>query len=279
MEHYGKTLKQLRISRNMSQQEVCAEIMSRSNLSRFENQEYIPGFDKVIQLLANLGVEMDEFMYINNNYHISHYERLYEQLIHAENRRNHSELIETAAKIAVEKGTNRGFYELYLLSQMALLENKLPAAVTIPQISDEMRTVLLDTENWLFADFRRLNNFLRIFNLEEAVFLYRRAVKEFEKYEAFPRENNIRIYLALNLGQMLAEHGQQAQAVTYFDQAKEYADRKNKLFQKLTIEASLERVVQASAETKNSKGFKELLVVLSEMGYTDTVTALRRYQE
>lgn len=279
MEHYGKTLKQLRISRNMSQQEVCAEIMSRSNLSRFENQEYIPGFDKVIQLLANLGVEMDEFMYINSNYHISHYERLYEQLIHAENRRNHGELMEAAAKIAVEKGTNRGFYELYLLSQMALLENKLPAAVTIAQISDEMRTVLLDTENWLFADFRRLNNFLRIFNLEEAVFLYRRSVKEFEKYEAFPRENNIRIYLALNLGQMLAEQGQQAQAVTYFEQAKEYAGRKNKLFQKLTIEASLERVVQASAEIKDSKGFKELLAVLSEMGYTDTVAALKNYQK
>lgn len=46
MEHYGKTLKQLRKARNLSQQELSVGIMSRSNLSRFENQEYIPSLIK-----------------------------------------------------------------------------------------------------------------------------------------------------------------------------------------------------------------------------------------
>lgn len=279
MAHYGKTLKQLRLSRGVSQQELCTEIMSRSNLSRFENQEYIPSFDKVIQLLAKLGVEMDEFMYINNQYQITQYEKLYALLIYAENRRNHKELASIAAKIAKEKDTNKSFYELYLLAQMALLENNLSAAVTIDQISDPMRTVILDTENWLFADFRRLNNFLKIFDATEAVFLYKRAIKAFEKYEEFPRENNIRIYLALNLGQLLIEEGKQKQAAVYFQQAKEYAGRKNKLFQKLTIEASLEKVASTATEHKNSKSFKELLRVLEQLGYEDTVAALKKYQK
>lgn len=279
MAHYGKTLKQLRLSRGMSQQELCTGIMSRSNLSRFENREYIPSFDKVIQLLAKLGVEMDEFMYINNQYQITQYEKLYAQLIYAENRRNHKELARVAVKIAKEKDTNRSFYELHLLAQMALQENNLPATVTIDQISSDMRAVILDTENWLFADFRRLNNFLRIFAISEAVFLYKRAVKAFEKYEEFPRENNIRIYLALNLGQMLVEEGQQTQAADYFQQAKDYAGRKNKLFQKLTIEATMERVASTTVEHENIKGFKELLEVLEQLGYEDTVAALEKYQK
>lgn len=137
----------------------------------------------------------------------------------------------------------------------------------------------MDTENWLFEDFRRLNNFLRIFDLEEAVFLYGRGVKAFERYEAFPRENNIRIYLALNLGQLLAEAGDRRQAASYFEQGKEYAGRKNKLFQQLTIEASLERVAPTSPESKRIKSFKELLEVLEQLGYEDTAAALRRYQE
>ncbi|MBP1047084.1 helix-turn-helix domain-containing protein [Enterococcus sp. BWM-S5] len=279
MKHYGETIKELRVSRNLSQQELCKGIMSRSNLSRFENQEYVAGFDKVIQLLDSLGVEMDEFLYITNDYQISGYEKYYSQLIYAENRRNSVELTQTAAaiKLAAEKHPTRRFYELYLLSQMALLESNLSSELTIDQISSQMRPVLLDTENWLFADFRRLNNFLRIFNVEEAIFLYGRAVKEFEKYEEFPRENNIRIYLALNLGQLLVEHGQGEKAAFYYEEAKDYAGRKNKLFQKLTIEAALEKVTQTQIDHQYVKGFSELLTVLDEMGYEDTVSALKNY--
>ncbi|WP_086348444.1 Rgg/GadR/MutR family transcriptional regulator [Candidatus Enterococcus clewellii] len=277
MEHYGKTLKQLRKARNLSQQELSVGIMSRSNLSRFENQEYIPSFDKVILLLEKLGVEMDEFIYINNQYQTTLYEQLYDRLIYAENRRNHAELMEVAAKITERKEKNRRFYELYLLSQLALLENDLRSELTTDQISLEMRAVILDTENWLFEDFRRLNNFLGMFDREEAVFLYGRAVKEFEKYEEFPRENNIRIYLALNLGQLLAEQEQGAQATFYFEQAKEYAGKRNKLFQQLTIEASLEKLSQPQIASEENRGFLSLLAVLEQMGYEDTVASLKKY--
>lgn len=277
MEHYGKTLKQLRKARNLSQQALSVGIMSRSNLSRFENQEYIPSFDKVILLLEKLGVEMDEFIYINNQYQTTLYEQLYDRLIYAENRRNHAELMEVAAEITERKEKNRRFYELYLLSQLALLENDLRSELTTDQISLEMRAVILDTENWLFEDFRRLNNFLGMFDREEAVFLYGRAVKEFEKYEEFPRENNIRIYLALNLGQLLAEQEQGAQATFYFEQAKEYAGKRNKLFQQLTIEASLEKLSQPQIASEENREFLSLLAVLEQMGYEDTVAALKKY--
>ncbi|MGC6769078.1 helix-turn-helix domain-containing protein [Enterococcus sp. LJL51] len=279
MEHYGKTIRKLRLARNVSQQTLCQAIMSRSNLSRFENEEYIPGFDKVIQLLKRLNVEVDEFIYINNNYRVDSYEQLYRQLIYAENRRNKQELLQVSQNICGEKENGTNFFELYLLSQLALLEHHLPAHETLTSITTVMKPVLFQTEDWLFADFRRLNNFLRIFEIEEAVFLYQRATKAFKKYEYFTRENNVVIHLGLNLGQLLLEDGDARQAVFYFEEAKAYAENSNKLFQKLTIEASLEKVLKSSNNSHSLGSFAELLTVLEKMGYTDTAVALKNYVE
>lgn len=73
------------------------------------------------------------------------------------------------------------------------------------------------------------------------------------------------------------EHDQGEKAAFYYEEAKDYAGRKNKLFQKLTIEAALEKVAQTQIDHQHVKGFSELLTVLDEMGYEDTVSALKNY--
>lgn len=186
-------------------------------------------------------------------------------MIYAENRCKKTELVNTKAKIAFHKESSERFKELYFLTQLAMIENDLTAEETIEDISIYMKPFLFNTANWLFADFRRLNNFLRTFSIEEAVFLYNRAMKEFEKYKHFSRDNNIQVYLTLNLGQLLADNKKSDQATVFFEQAKKYAEEKNNLFQKLTIEASLEKVFRTGSHSQKTDSFQELLDMLNQI--------------
>ncbi|MBO0471523.1 helix-turn-helix domain-containing protein [Enterococcus sp. DIV0242_7C1] len=279
MIQYGKTLKMIRKSRGFSQAALCKGIMSRSNLSRFENQLYVPSFDKVLQLLERLTVTLDEFVYIDRGFLPSKYDYFYKKLIQAENYRQKEELTEVAKQIAEYKEESIQFYELFLLSQFALLENDLPAILTKEDISNYMRPVLFEIENWLFYDFRRLNNFIQLFELDEAIFLYDRAITEFGKYEGFPKENNIKIHLSLNLGQLLLEQQQLVKAETYFNRAKQYARQQNKLYQELLSDLFIEKIIQQKKQLSLKDPLPTMLAYMKQIGYDAVVHSLMTYTE
>lgn len=277
MTHFGQTIKNIRISRSLSQEELCRGIMSRSNLSRFENQLYIPSFDKVLNLLDRLTVTLDEFIYINRDFLPTRYDYYYQKLVKAENYQNKKELLAVSKQIAESKQMSTEFYELFLLSQLALIENELTAELTIEEISDCMRPVLFNLENWLFFDFRRLNNFLRLFEVEEAVFLYDRAIKEFSKYEGFTKENNIKIHLSLNMGQVMIDSELPEKAIVYFKKAKQYARQKNKVYQELISDLFIEKIQLGKNGNFQKRSYSELIDLLGDLGYESFVQSLVSY--
>lgn len=68
MKDYGLTLKKIRESLNISQKKISDGIMSQSNYSKVENNEIDIPFTKVIDLLDQLGMTIDEFLYIHRDY-------------------------------------------------------------------------------------------------------------------------------------------------------------------------------------------------------------------
>ncbi|MGX7264752.1 helix-turn-helix domain-containing protein [Enterococcus crotali] len=277
MPHFGKTIKSIRISRAISQEELCRGVMSRSNLSRFENQLYIPSFDKVLKLLDRLTVTLDEFIYIDRNFLPSRYDHYYQKLVKAENYQNKKELQVVSKQIAENKEESTEFYELFLLSQLALIDNNLTAVLTLEEITTYMRPILFNLENWLFFDFRRLNNFLRLFDVEEAIFLYDRAIKEFAKYEGFTKENNIKIHLSLNMGQLLLDAELPEKAIFYLRKAKQYSQQKNKVYQELISDIFIEKILHGKGERYRNRSYSDLTDLLLELGYESFVQSLVAY--
>ncbi|MEI5993818.1 helix-turn-helix domain-containing protein [Candidatus Enterococcus mansonii] len=277
MTHFGQTIKRIRLSRSLSQEEVCKGIMSRSNLSRFENQLYIPSFDKVLQLLDRLLVTLDEFMYIHRDFLPSRYEYYYGQLIRAENYQDKEEMLRVSAQIAENKHESKGFYELFLLSQLTLIENELSSLLTKEEIAAYMRPILLNLENWLFQDFRRLNNFIQLFEIDEATFLYDRAIKEFTKYDGFTKENNIKIHLSLNLGQLFLAKELPEKAFIYFNKSKQFARQKNKFYQELVSDLFIEKILHRKNISYQDHTYSELMKLLSELGYDSLVRSSVTY--
>lgn len=64
----GSIYKEIRESKNLTQAEVCKNILSRSNLASFESNRSIPSYEKMAFLLRQLDVTFEEFAYICNHY-------------------------------------------------------------------------------------------------------------------------------------------------------------------------------------------------------------------
>ena len=63
---YGKIIKQIRKSKNMTLKEVADEALSISQLSRFENEKSVIPVDLFYEVLDNLNSTTEEFNYIKN---------------------------------------------------------------------------------------------------------------------------------------------------------------------------------------------------------------------
>ncbi|GHP13193.1 transcriptional regulator [Lentilactobacillus fungorum] len=69
MNSYGHTFNYLRTRKGISLSTAAADVVSNSFLSRFEHGHSNISFHKLIALLANINVSVEEFIYLDNRHH------------------------------------------------------------------------------------------------------------------------------------------------------------------------------------------------------------------
>lgn len=73
---FGSVYKEIRRSKHISQEKVCQDVLSRSNLSRIESNQVIPSFETMDYLLNQINMSFDEFRYICYLYKYSEREEI-----------------------------------------------------------------------------------------------------------------------------------------------------------------------------------------------------------
>lgn len=73
---FGAVYKDIRCSKHISQEKVCQDVISRSNLSRIEANKIVPSFETMDHLLRQINMTFDEFQYICHLYHHSQREEI-----------------------------------------------------------------------------------------------------------------------------------------------------------------------------------------------------------
>ncbi|HEM0178051.1 TPA: helix-turn-helix transcriptional regulator, partial [Listeria monocytogenes] len=68
MQNVGDTLKFIRKSKNLTQQEACTGALSRSNYQKIENNKIMPSMDRFIQLLLNFNMTLEEFEFVKRDF-------------------------------------------------------------------------------------------------------------------------------------------------------------------------------------------------------------------
>lgn len=279
MKNFGQTFKFIRENKSISQEQASKDIMSRSNLSRFEQGSYAIAYSTFIELLQRIDIPYDEFIYIHQKYQLSEKEQLYTALVNADMEENISMIKSISERAFQELENGHLEYELlFFTAQTALHTKKETTILTTAEMKLYIQKRLIETDRWFMNDFRLLNNFLVFFDTEEICYFIGRAIDEFKKYEHITIKNNVYAHLLLNAGTILFERNLLDQSTTYLVLAQQAAIKQNKLLQLLLAECYLSAIALTKNKQSNhaKKDLSMRINILKSWGYHDLATNLEK---
>ncbi|BBA93476.1 helix-turn-helix domain-containing protein [Streptococcus ruminantium] len=206
---FGTVLKEIRKSKGLSQREVCGDALSRTTLSKIENNKEYPTIAHFAHILRQLDMTYAEFDYICHAYQPS----------------ERSNLINKFEKLGGKYMTN-GVLEEFLIAIQAYLKKyddirvqrmnqQLRLTLSICQYGDSETTRKLSQElwqelekcdTWYLADFRKLNLVLPFLPLKQLEGFVNKVLSSLKKYKDFKEIQTSQFVLLANLSTVLIKN-------------------------------------------------------------------------
>ncbi|MBM7320863.1 helix-turn-helix domain-containing protein [Streptococcus suis] len=208
---FGTVLKEIRQSKGLSQQEVCGDSLSRTTLSKIENNKEYPSIHHFAHILRQLDMTFAEFDYICHAYQPSERSSI---IHHFENLKG---------RFFSELGCQDFLYkvEQYLKKQEDIrvqrIEQQLRLILSIYQTGDGERTRQLGqalwkelekSDTWYLADFRKLGLVLPIIPVSHLKGFVDKILLSLDKYKDFRDVQVSQFAFFYNLSTVLLKNGE-----------------------------------------------------------------------
>ncbi|EUJ30321.1 putative transcriptional activator [Listeria floridensis FSL S10-1187] len=229
MKTIGETIKEIRIGKNLTREDLASDTVSLSTIKRIENDAINTSFINLQSILHTLNIDFEEFNFIRNNYNLMDNEQLtydfrkltsvsvdskeIEKLVPRYERylENHDDL-EIANRLAFLKA-------LIVLNQTNDLEK---AASYVSHIWDNLEQL----DNWYWADIQILSNIFFTFPIDTAQFIVELLLDKLDNYKTFKNADRLYIALRINYLQVLMLNHQFEKAYASIDATIELAKEK-----------------------------------------------------
>ncbi|GAD17449.1 helix-turn-helix transcriptional regulator [Lentilactobacillus otakiensis] len=159
MKSIGQTVKMIRQIKGFTQNEVYSGVMSRSFAHRFESGENDISATKLFQILDNLLISVEEFRFIQNDYHRSSEQELQQQLQDAYAVHNLQEM----GKIINDNKDSRNFSLKSIAGiGQVLVETYQSKTFSITPAMESFWKELFNSKTWTLQEIRNANLLLPI---------------------------------------------------------------------------------------------------------------------
>ena len=211
MEKYGKTLRKIRQNLQITQVEISSGIMSQSNYSKMEKGEIDVPFAKMVELLNRLGMTVNEFLFIHNDY-TNPLNRL--KSLKPGDRDKMTENIKDLKSLP--HPTKREQELLFIFEAfLDVLNNDYEVASekVIPVWSR------LEKHNaWYLYDISLINSILYLFPIDVAESIMTIALNRLEDFKKFRNIHQLSANFQINFILMLMENNQFEKALEYIEE-------------------------------------------------------------
>lgn len=213
--NFGKTFKRIRESRGLSQEYVAQDIVSRTSISKMENDKQIPTITNAYSLFKKMDLEPNEFFYIQNNYKFDSKTAILHQFMNLSETtqsENISNVIKECKKYLVKRFDIQVNSILLVLQSLKDFEN----GENISNINERLKVVwerLSKVDNWLIIDLFIINNILYFFPFETAYSMTLNALKTLE--DKYPYLLRLKNAFNLNLAYLSMKVNLMEQATKY----------------------------------------------------------------
>ncbi len=221
MQTVGDTLKFIRKSKNLTQQEACTDALSRSNYQKIENNKIMPSMDRFIQLLLNFNMTLEEFEFVKRDFMPSPKENilyLYSKIITSSET---DILLNVIAKCDayLENHTDTFISDIKASLEGILLVEKEHDFELARQKVMYIWDRLSEADELFWNDILILRNIFFIFENETAQHIVNRLIKQLKKYRYLHPTLSIEISLHVNRATYLILDEKYELALHYIEQS------------------------------------------------------------
>lgn len=210
---YGETIRQIRLKKGFTQKEVYGTIISKSYAIEFEKGKHQIATNLLLQILENLSMDIDEFLYIANGYRLDeqnsynhrynqysnkhdlpNLQKLLQELQQTTSRLNNVRIAEVPSRIRMLQClAEHGVYR-----KRAVLECDRQTIISY----------LIDVESWTLQEIQLFANTIDLLDNEYNFLFFKKVSKMLEYYIDMEKGREIYCALLINLIEYTLKHQQ-----------------------------------------------------------------------
>lgn len=187
MNNFGNTIRKLRISRRITQEQLARGLFNRSSLSKIEHEELEASYENQVQLIRRLGLTPNEFEYICDNYHVNNKNQLLHRFFNLENS-NETDKVEALLNDCIKYENDNDVSRIVKILQSVLLLNQ-PRGIN--QAKKLVQPIWFDylakVDLLTITDIAILNTILYAFDYQTAKDIIKRINSEIDTHYPFKK--------------------------------------------------------------------------------------------
>ncbi|MBF0787427.1 MULTISPECIES: helix-turn-helix domain-containing protein [unclassified Streptococcus] len=207
---FGTVLKEIRQGKGLTQRAICGDFLSRTTLSKIENNKEVPNLEKFEHILRQLDMSFAEFDYICHYYTPTERSKIIENFENfSSNVRKGSEFQEMLEKCHhyLERHQDIRVERIAKLYQLCLSICQDGIGDTSRILAQEMWQELEKCNTWYLSDLRKLNAVLICFSPAQMEKIAEKVLLSLEKYRVFRGSISSQFSLLANMGTVFLHEG------------------------------------------------------------------------
>lgn len=264
--YHGTLIKKIRESKKMTQEYLSAGIITRTYLSKIENNQSFPSFYTLNCLLQRMDISFDEFYYLLNGKKNSEKDAIINHFFSITSNKSKSELYKCVTNCINYLRTTKDI-TIMDIQNICIGLLKLSEKKSLKEVSPEIFNVwrrLQNHDQWFFLEIRLINCILFMFPIDTSLLIGQRLKKELDSYNKY--QNSVDyigiIYLNISTIFLEANHYKDALETLVFIVNHESIKKRFDLY----CFASA-RIAILNGDEKNYLKYITILEMLSEYDY------------
>ncbi|EUJ33695.1 transcriptional activator, Rgg/GadR/MutR family,C-terminal domain-containing protein [Listeria floridensis FSL S10-1187] len=272
--NFGGKIRQIRKQKGLTQKDVYQNILSKSYAIEFEKGNHSISATLLLEVLDRLSMEIDEFLYISDNYHLNSYSDYIYRYSKYANRHDLAALKKLLAEVLLKQDTIDQVRAAEVRCRIAVIEHLEQTGIYDPAVvSSKDKSLIqqrLETiESWTLQEVQLYGNTVEFMDAEHQVRFFRRLSKSLEQYLPYDRGREIFCSMLVNLISLTLRGERLDYAEVLIKQLQLISTDYKELFHRLAgkfFEGVL--AIKQDKETEGRKKTRYVLDVLHEVGHS-----------
>ncbi|RKC30118.1 XRE/MutR family transcriptional regulator [Listeria monocytogenes] len=204
MGSYGELIREIRLSKGLTQKEVYTGIISRSYAIGFEKGKHEITLSLFEEILKRIMVPLDEFFFIYRDFSSTEDDSFWIDFVELSGKNDVVGMQELLDKITLERTEQTEVRKAILHTRIQTINHYLRTNVfDESNISDEYKKIIHDylwkMQTWTLEEVRIFSNGISFFEEEVQIHFYQIMLKSYEKYRYYDRGRLLFCHLFANL--------------------------------------------------------------------------------